>query len=72
MGNVLTDTPSTPTATGMGESLNTALTTNITGEDIIEQFVDVLPWVGIMVAAAFLIYEARKLVKGAAKGKVRL
>ena len=62
----------TPTATGMGESLNTGLTTNISAEGIIEQFIDVLPWVGIMVGAAFLIYEARKLIKGAAKGKVRL
>lgn len=67
-----TETPETPTATGMGESLNTGLTTNISAEGIIEQFIDVLPWVGIMVGAAFLIYEARKLIKGASKGKVRL
>lgn len=72
MGSVLADTPSTPTATGMGESLNTGLTTNISANGIIEQFIDVLPWIGIMVGAAFLIYEARKLIKGAAKGKVRL
>ncbi len=72
MGNVLADTPSTPTATGMGESLNTALETNVTATGIVEQFIDVLPWVGVMVGAAFLIYEARKLIKGAAKGKVRL
>lgn len=61
-----------PVVTGMGESLNTGLTNSITGDAIIEEFVDILPWVGVMVAAAFLIYEARKLVKGAAKGKVRL
>lgn len=67
-----TETPETPTANGMGEALNTSLTTNVTPDGIIEQFIDVIPWVGLMVGAAFLIYEARKLIKGAAKGKVRL
>lgn len=56
----------------MGSSLNTSLTTNITGEKIITEFTSILPWVGVMVGAAFLIYEARKLIKGAAKGKVRV
>ena len=56
----------------MGEALNTALTTNITPQGIVENFIGILPWVGVMVGAAFVIYEARKLVKGAAKGKVRL
>ena len=69
MGSELTETPAAP---GMGESLNTALKTNVTPDGIIEQFIDVIPWVGLMVGAAFLIYEARKLIKGAAKGKVRL
>lgn len=59
-------------ATTMGSSLNTGLTSAITGEGIIGQFVQILPWVGIMVGAAFLIYEARKLLKGASKGKVRV
>lgn len=58
--------------TGMGESLNNSLETNVTADGIITEFVAVLPWVGVMVGAAFLIYEARKLIKGAAKGKVRL
>lgn len=56
----------------MGASLNTGLTTNITPSGIITEFVSILPWVGTMVGAAFVIYEARKLVKGAGKGKVRL
>ena len=56
----------------MGESLNTGLTSSITGDKIIGEFVSILPWVGLMVAAAFLIYEARLMLKGAAKGKVRL
>lgn len=72
MGTEILAETETPTATGMGEALNTGLTTNISANGIIEQFIDVLPWIGIMVGAAFLIYEARKLIKGAAKGKVRL
>ena len=56
----------------MGESLNTGLTSSITGDKITGEFVSILPWVGLMVAAAFLIYEARLMLKGAAKGKVRL
>lgn len=56
----------------MGDTLNTGLTSAITGDGIIAEFVKILPWVGIMVAAAFLIYEARKLLKGAGKGKVRV
>lgn len=56
----------------MGSSLNTALTSGITASGIISEFTAVLPWVGTMVGAAFVIYEARKLIKGAAKGKVRV
>lgn len=56
----------------MGEALNTGLTSNITPQGIITEFIHVLPWVGGLVGAAFLIYEARKLIKGAAKGKVRV
>lgn len=55
----------------MGSKLNTGLTTNITPEGIVNNFIDILPWVGVMVGAAFVIYEARKLIKGASKGKVR-
>lgn len=57
---------------GMGAKLNTALTSAVTGEGIIEQFIGILPWVGVMVGAAFLVYEARKLLKGASKAKVRV
>lgn len=58
--------------TNMGSSLNTALTQNITPSGIITEFTSILPWVGLMVGAAFVIYEARKLIKGAGKGKVRV
>lgn len=56
----------------MGSTLNTALTTNITPSGIITEFTSILPWIGAMVGAAFVIYEARKLIKGSAKGKVRV
>lgn len=56
----------------MGASLNTALTSSITPSGIITEFVSILPWVGLMVGAAFVIMLARKLIKGAAKGKVKI
>ncbi len=67
MGLYLLDTAST-----MGSEINTALTTAITPSNIVSQFIGFLPWIGGMVAAAFAIYEVRKLVKGASKGKVRV
>lgn len=60
------------TGSTMGTELNTALETNITPSGIIGQFKGMLPWVGVMVGAAFVIYEARLMIKGAAKGKVRV
>ena len=56
----------------IGESLNTGLTTNVTGSGILAEFINLLPWIGAMVGVAFLIYEARKMIKGASKGKVRV
>lgn len=56
----------------MGSALNTAMTQNITPSGIITEFTSILPWIGLMIGAAFVIYEARKLIKGAGKGKVKL
>ncbi len=56
----------------MGSSLNTALTNSVTPSSIISEFTSILPWIGAMIGAAFVIYEAKKLVKGASKGKVKL
>lgn len=56
----------------MGGELNTALQENITPSGIIKEFIGILPWTGAMLAAAFVLYEARKLIKGASKGKVRV
>ena len=54
----------------MGETLNTGLQSSVTGEKIIAEFVKVLPWVGGLVVAAFIIYEAKRLLEGASHGKV--
>lgn len=59
-------------ATTVGQDLNTALNTSITGSSIISEFINLLPWIGAMVGVAFLIYEARKMIKGASKAKVRV
>ena len=59
-------------ATTVGQDLNTALNTNVTGSSIISEFINLLPWIGAMVGVAFLIYEARKMIKGASKAKVRV
>lgn len=59
-------------AANFGSSVNTALTTSVNPNQLADQFVEILPWVGLMVVVAFVIYEVRKLVKGAGKGKVRL
>lgn len=59
-------------ATSFGSKLNTALVTNVKADDIGTQFIDILPWVGGLVVVCFVIYEARKLIKGASKAKVRL
>lgn len=58
-------------AASMGSELNTALTSSVKPTTIISEFTSILPWVGLMIGAAFVIYEARKLLKGASKGKVR-
>ncbi len=60
------------TAVSAGAALNEGLKTNITASGILSEFISVLPWIGGMVAVAFVIYEARKLIKGTAKGKVRV
>lgn len=55
-----------------GAALNEGLQSNITASGILSEFISVLPWIGGMVAVSFVIYEARKLIKGTAKGKVRV
>lgn len=55
-----------------GAQLNTALQKDVKPDSIGTQFIDILPWVGGLVIVCFVIYKGTKLIKGAAKGKVRL
>ena len=59
-------------ASTAGSAMNTALQANVDPNTITSQFIEILPWVGTMVVVCFVIYEAKKLIKGAGKGKVRL
>lgn len=56
----------------MGSKLNTALQNSVDPNSFMDGFIDILPWVGGLVVVAFLVYEARKLIKGASKAKVRV
>lgn len=58
--------------TDAGTQLNTALIQNVNPNTIVSQFVDMLPWIGLMVIVGFAIYEVRKMIKGSSKGKVRV
>lgn len=53
------------------EAVVTALTTGITPAVIMGQVGDLVPFLVVIVPTALGLYFLRKLVKGAAKGKVR-
>lgn len=59
-------------ASTFGTDVNNALTNSVNPNNLATQFVQILPWVGMMVIVAFVIFEVRKLIKGASKGKVRV
>lgn len=59
------------TATGSMTEIITALNTGLTSETIFGTVADLMPWVITLVIASLGLYFLRKLVKGAAKGKVR-
>lgn len=48
-----------------------ALNTGITSETLFGTVADLMPWVITLTIASLGLYFLRKLVKGAAKGKVR-
>lgn len=58
------------TPTGMSAVIS-ALTTGLTPAALFAQITEIVPFIVVMVPVAFGIYELRKLVKGAGKGKVR-
>lgn len=59
------------TTTGSMTEIITALNTGITSETLFGTVADLMPWVITLTIASLGLYFLRKLVKGAAKGKVR-
>lgn len=59
------------TATGSMTEIISALNTGITSETLFGTVADLMPWVITLTIASLGLYFLRKLVKGAAKGKVR-
>lgn len=59
------------TATGSMSEIISALNTGITSETLFGTVADLMPWVITLTIASLGLYFLRKLVKGAAKGKVR-
>ena len=58
-------------ATGAMTEIVSALNTGITSETLFGTVTELMPWVITLTIASLGLYFLRKLVKGAAKGKVR-
>ena len=58
-------------ATGAMTEIVSALNTGITSETLFATVADLMPWVITLTIASLGLHFLRKLVKGAAKGKVR-
>lgn len=59
------------TVTNSMSEIVSALNTGITSETLFATVADLMPWVITLTIASLGLYFLRKLVKGAAKGKVR-
>ena len=59
-------------STGSMNDVISSLNTGISSSTIFGTFVDMIPWIITLVIASFAIFELRKLIKGASKGKVRV
>lgn len=57
--------------TGSMTEIISALNTGITSETLFGTVADLMPWVITLTIASLGLYFLRKLVKGAAKGKVK-
>lgn len=58
------------TATGM-TAIISALNTGISSSTLFGTVAELMPWVITLIIASLGLYFLRKLIKGAAKGKVR-
>lgn len=59
------------TATGSMSEVVSQLNTGLTSSTIFGTVSDLMPWVITLTIASLGLYFLRKLIKGAAKGKVR-
>lgn len=59
------------TVSGSMESVVSQLTTGVTASTIFGVVSQVMPFVVIMIIVSFGVYELRKVIKGASKGKAR-
>ena len=59
------------TTTGSMSEVVTQLNTGITSATLFGTVADLMPWVITLTIASLGLYFLRKLIKGAAKGKVR-
>lgn len=58
-------------ATGSMEQIISALNTGISSSTLFGTVAQLMPWVITLIIASLGLYFLRKLIKGAAKGKVR-
>lgn len=61
----------TEPAAGSMSAIVSALNTGLTSSTIFGTVADLMPWVITLTIASLGLYFLRKLIKGAAKGKVR-
>lgn len=59
------------TGVSAGKQMNDALMRDVNPNNLANQFVELMPWIGLMVVVCFAIYEVRRLIKGGSKGKVK-
>ncbi|MDD6224163.1 MAG: hypothetical protein PUB18_04090 [bacterium] len=64
-------TTTTTTVTNSMTEIVTALNAGITSDTLFGTVADLMPWVITLTIASLGLHFLRKLVKGAAKGKVR-
>lgn len=60
------------TVADFGSTVNESLMTNVNPNSLATQYVQILPWIGLIVVVSFVIYKVGKAIKGASKGKVRV
>ena len=68
---LLMDVTTPTTSPGSMTEIVTKLNTGITSDTLFGTVSELMPWIITLIIASLGLYFLRKLVKGAAKGKVR-